>query len=100
METLYNVIWGSAKIFLSQRQKKALHQAISSLSEDQQKVLFLYYTKQLPIKEIALQLHCSVTTTYNKLNHVLFTLKNQFNPTAFEKAYRILYPETGKPVAL
>lgn len=99
MNEIYKAISDNSEMVTSPRQKKALQQAITSLPDDQQKVLFLYYTRQMPVKEISAKLQCSVTTTYTKLNTALFTLKNKFNPAAFEKAYRILYPETGKPVS-
>lgn len=77
--------------FKSPEQKKAFLKAISLLPEDQQKVLQLYYEKQLSIKEIALQLDYSCTTIYNKHYRALYALRLEFNPEAFAKINHILY---------
>ena len=97
MKTLLEAIYSDGEIIGSVEPSKALKDAVLRLPLDQQKVLTLYYARQVPIKEISIALRCSVTTTYNKLNRALFVLRNELNPAAYEKMYSILYPGTGKP---
>jgi DNA-binding CsgD family transcriptional regulator len=84
----------------TESQKEIYKSTLLSLPEDQQRVLLLMYEKGMPVREIALKMNCSVTTIYNKLHRALFKLKNVLTPEAFEAAYRILYPETGKPITI
>jgi DNA-binding CsgD family transcriptional regulator len=81
-------------------QKEIFENTLSSLPEDQQRVLKLLYEKEIPVREIALQMNCSVSTVYNKVHRALFKLKTVLNPGVFENAYSILYPETGKPTTI
>jgi DNA-directed RNA polymerase specialized sigma subunit, sigma24 homolog len=80
-------------------QKTKIYKAILLLADDQQKILRSHYESEMTVSEIASKLECSVTTVYTKLNTAIFKLKLQFNPTSFDKAFQILYPETGKPVS-
>jgi RNA polymerase sigma factor (sigma-70 family) len=97
MKTLLQSIVDSPAEFESNNGEKALQQAVSKLPKDQQVILVLHFSQKISIKEIAKDLKLSTTTTYSKLNKALFTLKNELNPAAYERMYRILYPETGKP---
>lgn len=97
MKTLAEAISSKKEKFRSEKEIKGLQAAIKDLPEDEQKVLFLHFTSQLPVSEISKLLNCSQTTTYNKLNRALITLRHKFNPAAYEMMYNILYPEKGKP---
>lgn len=97
MKLLYQDIWGNEPFSLSEPQKKEIQEAISTLPETDKIMIELYYEKQMNRAEIAKYLHCSFTTVNNKLHKINFRLKRKFNPSAFDKAYSILYPETGKP---
>jgi len=98
MKTLLQSVFDSTDKLESQAKEKALQEAISKLPEDQRKILTLYYSNHIPIREISVEMGCSVTTTYSKLNRALFTLRNMFNPGVYKKMYDILYPETGRPI--
>lgn len=91
------VVIGDKRNLFSEVEIENLKMAILKLPEDQQTVLDLHYIQRLSIKTIATELQCSVTTTYSKLNKALFTLKNEFNPSVYERMYSILYPGTGRP---
>ena len=71
--------------------------AIKCLPKDLLTILDLRYSEQLPMKEIAIRMNLSLTTTYNKANRALFYLKNKCNPEALGLMYKILYPDAGKP---
>lgn len=77
--------------------EKQVKMALSELSKDQQQILGLYFERNLNIKEIANEMRISYSSVHNKYHKAIFILKNKFNPSAYDKAYSILYPETGKP---
>jgi len=97
MKNICKAVICDSQCSFSEELIRAIEEAIQKLPADQQKVLHLRYTKQLPVKEISIKLNLSVTTTYNRLHRAVFILRNQFNPSVYENMYRILYPETGKP---
>jgi RNA polymerase sigma factor (sigma-70 family) len=78
---------------------KEIYNAILLLADDQQEILRSHYESEMSVKDIAKMMKCSVTTVYTKLNTAIIKLKLQVNPKAFERAHRILYPETGKPAS-
>lgn len=94
---LFLAVYGEMADFDSLTQKIAIENAVLRLPPDQQNVLSWHFNQRKSIKEISCLLNCSLTTTYNKLNRGLFTLRNIVNPSSYRKMYEILYPETGKP---
>jgi DNA-directed RNA polymerase specialized sigma24 family protein len=99
MNSLTTTIWGCGHS-LSEEQEQALHEILKRLSSKQQEVLNLYYEQQLTMKKIALLQQCSVSTISKHLNTALFFLRQHLHPQSLEPMYRILYPETKRPVPL
>ncbi len=100
MKTLLETVLEIGGTKASQAQRDALQKAVELLPADQQMALSLYFEKRQAVADISNKLGCSVTTTYNKINRAIITLRHQFNPSYYRKMYEILYPCSGKPAPL
>ena len=74
-----------------------LESALNILPPDLKTVIHLYYSEGISKDEISIRLNCTVPTISIKIKRSILLLKRHLNPSTFSKAYKILYPETGKP---
>lgn len=100
MKNLDSTLGLPKEYFESEEKKNEFEQVIQKLPSSYRCILVWYLGEELTIAQIASKLNCSKTTIYNKLYRAIFILKNQFNPILFQKSYRILYPERGRPASI